>query len=74
MKSNLFSVMHVLRPNNVVAYTPFRGPSLFANGPLNSLIGSSLALRIHHPCDHIKLIDLESVPERADLRGSVILL
>lgn len=35
-----FSVMHVLRPNRVVAYTLVRGQNPFANGYLNSPIGS----------------------------------
>ena len=39
----LHSVMHVLRPNRVVAYTPFRDQSLLVNGPINSSIGSPLA-------------------------------
>ena len=61
--------MHGLRPNRVVAYTPFRDQSLFANDAVDSLIGFPFASKVHHPCDRTKLIHLERVPEKAGLRG-----
>ena len=61
--------MHVLRPNRVVVYTPFRGQSLFANDAVDSSIGYPFAFKAHRPYERIKLIHLERVPKKAGLRG-----
>ena len=63
--------MHVLRPTRGVAYTPFRGQSLFANDAVDSSICFPFGFKAHHPYDRIKLIHLERVPEKAGLWGPV---
>ena len=62
--SCLISVMHVLRPNRVVVYIPFRGQSLFANDAVDSSIGYPFAFKAHRPYERIKLIHLERVPKK----------
>ena len=66
--------MHVLRPNRVVAYTPFRGQSPFANDAVDSSMGFSFAPKAHRPYDRRKPIHVEIVPEKASLRGPEIFL
>lgn len=67
----LFSIMHVLRPNREGAYTPFRDQSLFVDNAIDRSMRFLFAFKAHYPCDRIKLIHVERVPETAGLWGPV---